>query len=156
MKGGPKYALCEAKQRPALPRQRSIGPGLGGLSQPNRAGGLDGFSLIELLVVVALMIILTTMYWGSNSGTRQKKLQASCQDNLQKIYIAMEIFARDHSDRFPEKQGALRSEEPLELLVPKYTSDTSVFTCPGSKDPTLPSGEAFGKRTISYAYYMGR
>jgi prepilin-type N-terminal cleavage/methylation domain-containing protein/prepilin-type processing-associated H-X9-DG protein len=116
----------------------------------------NAFSLLELLVVVAIMVILLTMYWGSGSGTRQKKLQADCLNNLQKSYIAMEIFAREHNGKFPETVGAQTSEEPLDALVPRYTSDTSLFTCPASKDPALPSGESIRKSKISYAYYMGR
>lgn len=115
-----------------------------------------GFSLIELLVVMAIIVILTTMYWGSTSASRQKKLQASCQENLQKLHIALQIFANDHEGKFPEQNGARTSEEPLQLLVPRYTSDTTVFICPASKDKALPQGEPFGKRKISYAYYMGR
>ena len=42
------------------------------------------------------------------------------------------------------------------MLVPRYTVDTAVFICPGSKDAPLPDGESFLKRKISYAYYMGR
>ena len=115
-----------------------------------------GFSLIELLVVVALIVLLTTLYWGSNSGGRQKKALASCQDNLQKTYIALEIFAKDHDSKFPETPGARTAEEPLDLLVPRYTSDTSILICPGSKDDPLPSGESLRKWKISYAYYLGR
>jgi len=116
----------------------------------------NAFSLIELLIVVALLLILTTMYWGSNSGSRQRRLQASCQENLQKIYIALQIFANDHGDKFPETPGARVAAEPLDVLVPRYTSDTSMLICPGSKDDALPPGESLKKRKISYAYYMGR
>ena len=153
MKGGPKYALRSAEiQFGAMASRRSdrIAPSW------SSALRTSGFSLIELLIVVALILILTTMYWGSTSGSRQKKLQTSCQNNLQKIHIAMEIYANDHEGKFPEAIGARTAEEPLDLLVPRYTSDTSVFICPGSKDSVLPSGESFRKRKISYAYYMGR
>jgi prepilin-type processing-associated H-X9-DG protein len=40
--------------------------------------------------------------------------------------------------------------------VPKYTADTSVFICPGSKDVALAAGESIRLGKISYAYYMGR
>jgi len=96
------------------------------------------------------------MYWGGNSASRQKTRIGTCQKNLQRIYIAMQIYANEHSTKFPAKTGAKLSEEPLDQLVPRYTSDTSAFICPGSKDSQLPGGESIAKRKISYAYYMGR
>ena len=116
---------------------------------------LAAFSLLELLVVVAIIVILMTMYWGSNSPSRQKKALVECGNNLQKIYIALEVFANEHELKFPEKTGARVSAEPLNSLVPRYTSDTSVFVCPASKDRLLRAGDPLEKQTISYAYYMG-
>jgi prepilin-type N-terminal cleavage/methylation domain-containing protein/prepilin-type processing-associated H-X9-DG protein len=114
-----------------------------------------GFSLLELLLVIALVVVLTTLYWRSGSTSREQQLQLSCQENLQKIFIALQIYATEHNDRFPQTAGARASEEALDTLVPRYTVDTSVFTCPGSKDAALPAGESFRQRRISYAYYMG-
>jgi len=114
------------------------------------------FSLIELLITVAIILVLTTMYWGSNSPSRQRQLQASCQKNLQTMFIALQIYANDHSSRFPEIAGSSSSEQPLDLLVPRYTADTSVFICPASKNSALPPAESILKRKISYAYFMGR
>src|SRR6185436_16280343 len=122
----------------------------------NQTALMSGFSLLELLVVIALIIVLTTLYWGSNSGTRQKTMQAACEDNLKKIYIAMEIFSNDHDLKFPELSGARTSAEALDTLVPRYTSDTSIFICPASKDPAPTSGQSLRQQRISYSYYMGR
>lgn len=140
MRRGPYHVRC-----PAVDRRRAQVP-----------GSRSAFGLIELLVVVALLVILTTMYWGSSSTSHQRRAQAECQDNLQKIYIAMQIYANDHAGAFPAAAGARNSEEALDALVPRYTVDTSVFICPGSSDSSLPSGESFRNRKISYAYYMGR
>src|ERR1035438_9785265 len=116
-----------------------------------------GFSLIELLAVVAILLLLFVLYWGpSPSGTRQRQARTDCQTHLQKIHMAMAIYANDHAGKFPELAGARTSEEPLDALVPRYTVDTAVFICPGSKDPPLPAGQSFGPHKISYAYYMGR
>jgi len=115
-----------------------------------------GFSLLELLVVVAIALLLTTMYWGSHSDTRAKEQQAVCLKNLQKLFIAMEIYANENNAKFPEVAGARTSEEALDLLVPKYNADKSLFICPGSKDLPLPAGEPLRGQKISYAYYMGR
>jgi len=115
-----------------------------------------GFSLIELLVVLALMIILTTMMWGFGSESHQHAAQRACRQNLEKIYVSLQIYANDFSDRLPATTNAQTSEEPLSLLVPHYTVDTSIFICPGSKDAALPSGVSFANRKISYTYYLGQ
>jgi prepilin-type processing-associated H-X9-DG protein/prepilin-type N-terminal cleavage/methylation domain-containing protein len=125
-------------------------------SGPVNARQIHAFSMIELLVTVLIILVLFTMYWGGNSNSRQKGRLSTCQQNLQKIFIAMQIYANEHSAKFPAKSGAKLSEEPLDHLVPHYTSDTAVFICPGSKDSELPGGESIAKRKISYAYYMGR
>ncbi len=127
-------------------------------AQYNRSAGWNcpGFSLLELLLVVAILVLLTTLYWSPNSGSRQRALQAACQRNLEKIGIALQIYAKDNTGRFPMANNATRSEEALELLVPQYTSDTSVFVCAASKDAAPRPGQSLATSKISYAYYMGR
>jgi prepilin-type processing-associated H-X9-DG protein len=61
----------------------------------------------------------------------------------------------ENFSRFPATTNAPTSEHPLETLVPRYSADTSIFLCPGSKDKPFPSGEPLSQHKISYAYYMG-
>jgi prepilin-type N-terminal cleavage/methylation domain-containing protein/prepilin-type processing-associated H-X9-DG protein len=124
--------------------------------QPVRPFYRAAFSLIELLVVVAVLAVLLTLFFGFGSSGHSQRLIQQCEANLQKIHVSLEIYARDHAEKFPETPGARTSEEALSVLVPKYTADTSIFICPASKDSPLPAGESFRDRTISYAYYMGR
>jgi prepilin-type processing-associated H-X9-DG protein len=121
------------------------------------ASSLAGFSFIELLAVAAILLLLFTLYWGSSTSDNQRRqAQKDCQTNLQKIYMAMDIYANEHAGKFPELAGARTSEEALDALVPHYTVDTAVFICPGTKDPPLPAGQSFREHKISYSYYMGR
>jgi len=115
-----------------------------------------GFSLIELFVTLVLMVILTTMMWGFASARHQRTQKQLCADNLQKIYLAMQIYANDFGGKLPLNTNAVTSEEVLDVLVPRYSADTSIFICPGGRDSEIPAGESFRKRKISYAYYMGR
>jgi len=118
-------------------------------------GEAGGFSLIELLIVLALLLIMVVMMRSSGSRSRQERDKAACEKNLHQVYLALEIFANDHDGLFPVVPGAKTSEAPLSMLVPKYTVATESFICPGGKDPGLPEGEPFARRKISYAYYMG-
>ena len=114
-----------------------------------------GFSLVELLITLVLMLIMTTMMWGFGSANRQRAEKKACQQNLSKIYLAMQIYANDYAGKLPETAEARTSEEALYVLVPRYTVDTAIFICPGGRGSALPEGESFRKRKISYAYYMG-
>lgn len=115
-----------------------------------------GFTLVELLVTLALMIVMSVMLYGFASASHQRSQKKLCADNLQKIYIALQIYANDFGGRLPSDTNAATSEPALNELVPKYTADTSIFICPGGRDSQIPSGEPLTKHKISYAYYMGR
>jgi prepilin-type N-terminal cleavage/methylation domain-containing protein/prepilin-type processing-associated H-X9-DG protein len=140
------------KRREELVRRRE-----GDLSgvRPDATTG-SAFSLIELLCVMAILMILTTLYWGSGSGDRQRAQKAACQKNLLNIYVAMQIYANEHTAQFPVVNSARNSEEALDVLVPRYISDTAPFICPGNSAAPLPPGDSIRKHKISYAYYMGR
>ena len=133
---------------PHRPSGRLVFPGV----RPRPAA----FSLLELLITLALMIVLFTMYFSFGSRSHQRDQKLACQKNLQKIFVALQIYGNDFHGAFPVKAGAATAEEPLNLLVPQYTVDTGPFICPGSKDISLPAGESIAKRKISYAYVMGR
>lgn len=119
---------------------------------PARVGA---FSLVEMLVTLALVLIISVMLYGFGSSSNQKRQKKACQAHLQRIYVALEIFANEHDGAFPAVAGAQTAEEPLALLVPRYTADTGPFICPGGRDSALPAGESFARRRISYAYFMG-
>lgn len=116
----------------------------------------SAFSLIELLITLALVLVLFTMLYGFGSARHQRTQMELCRDNLQKIYLALQIYANDFGGRLPLNTNAVTSEAVLDELVPRYTADTSIFICPGGRDPQIPSGEPLTRNKISYAYYMGR
>lgn len=114
------------------------------------------FSLLELLIVLALIVVLTIFMTGEFGSSRAQRGLAACQGNLQKIYLALSIYRNDNSGAYPFWKDATSPAQPLSLLVPKSTTVTEMFICPGSKDDPLPEAVSFAARKISYAYYMSR
>src|SRR5579862_5262499 len=119
-------------------------------------GKNSGFSLIELLLVVLIIALVSALYWGGLAGNKGKSKMAACQQNLQKLYLSLQIYANDHGNNFPVVAAATSSEQALAPLVPKYTIDTSLFICPATGDSDPSSTEPLSKQHIDYAYYMGR
>lgn len=124
-------------------------------SPPPKKSLPRAFSLIELMLVVLIICVLTILSMGRLNSSSRDKLKAQCQKNLQTMYLSLSIYANDYKGHFPVAKDATSSEQPLSILVPRYTTVTEMFICPASSDRSLPEGESFARRRISYAYYMG-
>ncbi len=122
-----------------------------------RRSASAAFSAIELLVVVAILVILTTLYWSKmNPSARRNAGIESCRQNLERIYLAMDIYSRDNHSQYPVATNAAISADALALLVPHYTSDTSIFVCPAGAKPAPSAINSARDWSSTYAYYMGR
>ena len=103
-------------------------------ARPHSENSPAGFSLVEMLVTLALLSIMAVMLYGFGSASHQRTQKELCHDNLQKIYLAMQIYANDFGGTLPFKTNVLTSEDVLDELVPHYTADTTIFICPGGRD----------------------
>jgi prepilin-type processing-associated H-X9-DG protein len=111
---------------------------------------------VELLIVVALMVVMYVILLSPSSKSHQAAQKVACEKNLQGIYAALKTYALDYDGRSPLLTNAVTSEEPLSLLIPRATTVTAFFICPGSGDGNLPDAKPFSDRRISYAFYMGK
>ena len=114
-----------------------------------------GFSLIELLVTLVLMIILSNNALGLRVGQpparAKKSLRGKSLENLPGDGNLCQRLRRKipgNNQRADGRGGAGCAGAAL-------LADTGIFICPGSRDSSLPAGESFRRRRISYAYYMG-
>jgi prepilin-type N-terminal cleavage/methylation domain-containing protein len=73
---------------------------LGGSAYPSLVGG-KGFSLVELLIVVAIVAILGAVSFVAIQNTKSRALNERMTADLVAIANALEDFRRDHQGAFP-------------------------------------------------------
>ena len=68
------------------------------VSKPTRR---RGFTLVEMLVVVALCLVLLALLLPAVKSARQKAATAVCASNMRQLYQASILFSQDHDGRLP-------------------------------------------------------
>lgn len=63
--------------------------------------GRKGFTLIELMIVIAIIAILAAILVPNFVKARAQGQLTSCKSNLKNIGTACEMFAADHNGRYP-------------------------------------------------------
>jgi len=98
-----------------------------------------GFTLVELLVVVAIIALLIGLLLPSLGGARESGYQARCMSNLRQVGLAATLYAQDYQDQIwhADEWSRLWNEddevwEPGLLYL--YASDAEeIAECPSNK-----------------------
>ena len=92
------------------------------------------FTLIEMLVVIAIIGILASMLLPSLAKAKQKALRIKCMNNLSQIGKAMFMFGQDNDDWFPWNDWCPPFSVKAEHFAQNYKEDPgSIFACRGLK-----------------------
>ena len=89
-----------------------------------------GFTLVEIMIVVAIIALLAAIAVPSFINARSKSMQASCFNNMRLLDGAMQQFALDNSNTVATTMAQL-------VGTNGYIKDTPV--CKGGGTYTLPT-----------------
>jgi prepilin-type N-terminal cleavage/methylation domain-containing protein/prepilin-type processing-associated H-X9-DG protein len=122
----------------------------------------QGFTLMELLVVVAVLVILASILSPALTQARARARQATCSSNLRQIAQAGLIYCSDYDDQFPSCYLIATPPfaiDPPVLLRP-YLRSWQVFYCP-ERHTVMPdcldpkNGFRPNARCMGYGYNWG-
>lgn len=88
-----------------------------------------GFTLVELLVVIAVIIMLAGFLLPVLGKAREQGLRTSCMNNLKQIGLAIALYRLDYNDAFPADLDVLYDAANLEG---SYIDNLKVFICPST------------------------
>lgn len=134
----------------------------------------SGFTLLEILVVIALIAILAGLLFPVFPLVREKARQSSCAANLHQIGQATAIYRADYDDRYPYAisnwtrnhyegfQGTrfysiIPKLPSLQDALYPYTKSYALFRCPSDselKSYASSGGNNFATTGMSYTFDM--
>ena len=92
----------------AVPATAAVSPTAAASATPARGPGArrpDGFTLVELLVVIGIIAILIAILMPALSTAKNKAQAVQCASNMRQIYTFCLMFANDNKGHLPRPHG---------------------------------------------------
>ncbi len=119
-----------------------------------------GFTLIEVLVVVAIIALLISILIPSLNRSREQARRMACAGNEHQIMLAALMYAeRDRDGIYIYREGN-GGGDGMRLLYPRYLRDFRVVVCPSTTnvvrrpDDLLDNADSADDSTGGHSYEM--
>jgi len=130
----------------------------------------SGFTLVELLVVIAVIAILAAMLLPALGKAKEKGVRASCMNNQRQIGIALRMYASDNQENLPRGAAPYGNTTwDLPIAMADALADTTpggknmyrkIYYCPSAftqtSDPDFWWNYTSGFRVVGYQFFNSR
>ncbi|MFP3904099.1 MAG: type II secretion system protein [Armatimonadota bacterium] len=110
-----------------------------------------GFTLVEMLVVIAIIAVLSAILFPVFNSAREKGRETTCMSNLKQIGTAIELYVQDANGFLPlaNNRPSEQSDPGIADVLMPYTKSSEIFRCPSDKD------DMWQQEGTSYDYAQG-
>ena len=109
------------------------------------------FTLIELLIVIAMIAVLGALLFPVFGKVRENARRTTCQSNLRQIGLSIIEYAQDSDEVMPPGAYALGGATVTwRQEVFPYVKNVQVFTCPSNPYNALTTDVDGGRFDVSY------
>jgi prepilin-type N-terminal cleavage/methylation domain-containing protein len=95
-----------------------------------RRDSLRGFTLVELMVVIAIIAILMALLMPAIARAKARANQISCLNNMRQLTLAATMYASDHNEEFPARR--IPTNAWPHKLKPYYVN-WQIIACPSDR-----------------------
>src|SRR5438270_6517750 len=93
------------------------------------------FTLIELMVVLAIIGVLTGLLLPVLNRTRETGRSAACLSNLHQIGIGLQIYVQENQNNLPVLYDKTTNGMPpigktMDVVLAPFIGSSNVFRCP--------------------------
>jgi len=115
-----------------------------------------GFSLVEVLVVLAIMMVLAAMVISASTVATDTAGLTGCRANLRQVGLAALAYAKDHGGALPVTTTLDGPQQALTtaLAEGRYLQEPRTYYCPAERNPLRQfSDDNFAQGKIGYFYF---
>lgn len=112
-----------------------------------RATSRNGFTLTELLIVIAIIAVLGGIAYPVSISMVAKSREAACLGKLREIGVGLQGYLQDNNNRMPElalgRENKSSPEPVLETVLLEYVGGAEVFHCPADREQFVKTGSSY-------------